>query len=335
MIETPAMTPKTDPQSSIVVEVHSGSGQAERDLAELRAGLLATPRRISSRFFYDDRGSELFERITELPEYYQTRTEGALLAAVADRIVAASQAEELVEIGSGAATKTRILLDAMAIAGLLKLYVPVDVAEGTVRRVAEELTAEYPGLTVHGVVGDFMTHLDRLPDGCRRLVIFLGGTIGNLLPAQARDFLLQLRRETSPGDFFLLGVDLIKPVERVEAAYNDSAGVTAEFNVNILRAVNALTGGDFDPAAFRHRAFYDRENHWIEMRLVSERAQKVHLPALDLELELAAGEEIHTEISAKYDRPRAESLLRATGFIPVDWYTDPEELFGLALARRA
>ena len=335
MIETAALTHNTQAPSSVEIEVHSGSGQADRDLAELREGLLATPRRISSRFFYDDRGSELFERITELPEYYQTRTEAALLAAVADRIVAASGAEELVEIGSGAATKTRILLDAMARAGTLKLYVPVDVAEGTVRRVAEELTAEYPGLTVHGVVGDFMTQLDRLPDGCRRLVIFLGGTIGNLLPDQARDFLLQLRRETSPGDYFLLGVDLIKPVERVEAAYNDAAGVTAEFNVNILRAVNRLTGGDFDPTAFRHRAFYDRENCWIEMRLVSERPQKVHLPALGLELDLAEGEEIHTEISAKYDRPRAETLLRATGFIPVEWYTDPEELFGLALARRA
>jgi L-histidine N-alpha-methyltransferase len=335
MIETPALTHNTQAPSSMEIEVHSGSGQANRDLAELREGLLATPRRISSRFFYDDRGSELFERITELPEYYQTRTEAALLAAVADRIVAASGAEELVEIGSGAATKTRILLDAMARAGVLKLYVPVDVAEGTVRRVAEELTAEYPGLTVHGVVGDFMTHLDRLPDGCRRLVIFLGGTIGNLLPDQARDFLLQLRRETSPGDFFLLGVDLIKPVERVEAAYNDGAGVTAEFNLNILRAVNRLTGGDFDPTAFLHRAFYDRENCWIEMRLVSKKAQKVHLPALDLDIDLAEGEEIHTEISAKYDRSRAESLLRATGFIPVDWYTDPEELFGLALARRA
>lgn len=320
---------------SISIEVHTGTGPpAERDRTELRQALLAEPKRIPSRFFYDDRGSELFERITELPEYYQTRIEAALLAAVADRIVAASGAEELVEIGSGAATKTRILLDAMRRAGTLKLYVPVDVAEGTVRRVAEELTAEYPGLSVHGIVADFMTQLDRLPDGCRRLAIFLGGTLGNLLPEEARCFLVQLHREMSPGDFFLLGVDLIKPVERLEAAYNDAAGITAEFNLNILRAVNGLTGGDFDPAAFRHRAFYDRENDRIEMRLVAERPQTVRLPGLDLEIQLAEGEEILTEISAKYDRAKAEALLTRAGFEPVEWYTDPENLFGLALSRR-
>lgn len=334
-METTAMAPKTATAPWIVVDVHGGMGQqGERDLAELREALLSTPRRIPSRFFYDDRGSELFERITELPEYYQTRTEAALLRAVADRIVAASRAEELVEIGSGAATKTRILLDAMARAGTLKLYVPVDVAEGTVRRVAEELTAEYPGLAVHGVVGDFMHHLDRLPNGCRRLAIFLGGTIGNLLPQEAEAFLRQLQRETSPGDFFLLGVDLIKPIERLEAAYNDAAGVTAEFNLNVLRVVNRLTGGNFNPAAFEHRAFYDRENHWIEMRLVSRKAQTVRLPKIELKLEIAEGEEILTEISAKYDRTRAEALLQRCGFAPVEWYTDPENLFGLALSRR-
>lgn len=321
--------------ASIDIEVHTGTGQpAERDRAELRQALLSDPKRIPSRFFYDDHGSELFEHITELPEYYQTRTEGALLAAVADRIVAASRAEELVEIGSGAATKTRNLLDAMARAGLLKLYVPVDVAEGTVRRVAEELTEEYPGLAVHGIVADFMTQLDRLPDGCRRLVIFLGGTLGNLLPQEARHFLSQLHREMNPGDYFLLGVDLIKPIERLEAAYNDAAGVTAEFNLNILRVVNGLTGGDFDPAAFRHRAFYDPEHDRIEMRLVSQRPQAVHLPGIGLEIELAEGEEILTEISAKYDRAKAEALLTSAGFAPVEWYTDPENLFGLALSRR-
>ena len=325
---------KPEVASPVTVEVHNGSGQAERDRAELRQALAETPRRIPSRFFYDDRGSELFEHICELPEYYQTRTEGALLAAVADRIVAASRAEELVEIGSGAATKTRILLDAMERAGTLRLYVPLDVSEGTVRRVAEELIAEYPGLEVHGIVADFMTHLNRLPEGGRRLVIFLGGTIGNLRPQEARDFLAQLHRETAPGDFFLLGVDLIKPVERLEAAYNDSAGVTAEFNRNILSVVSRRFGGDFDPRAFRHRAFYDRENDWIEMRLVSERAQRVRLSGLGLEIEIAKGEEILTEISAKYDRKKAESLLEGAGFEPVEWYTDPEGLFGLALSRR-
>lgn len=326
--------PKPEAVSPITVEVHSGVGQAERDRAELQQALTETPRRIPSRFFYDDRGSELFERICELPEYYQTRTEGALLAAIADRVLATSRAEELVEIGSGAATKTRLLLDAMQRAGTLRLYVPLDVSEGTVRRVAEELTAEYPGLEVHGIVADFMTHLNRLPEGGRRLMIFLGGTIGNLRPREARDFLAQLHRATSPGDFFLLGVDQIKPVERLEAAYNDSAGITAEFNRNILNVVNRRFGGDFDPRAFRHRAFYDRDRDWIEMRLVAEKPQTVHLAGLGLEIEIEEGEEILTEISAKYDRQKAEALLDGAGFEPVEWFTDPEGLFGLALARR-
>jgi L-histidine N-alpha-methyltransferase len=319
---------------SIVIEVHEGEGRKEGDLEELRAALQRSPREIPSKYFYDDAGSELFERITELPEYYQTRTERALLTAIADRVAAVTRAEELVEIGAGAATKTRVLLDAMQRAGTLRLYVPFDVAEGTTRRVAEELTDEYPGLSVHGVVGDFMAHLEAIPDGDRRLVIFLGGTIGNLRPAGAEAFLRQLHDAMQPGDFFLLGVDLVKPVARLEAAYNDAAGVTAEFNRNMLRVVNRLTGGDFDPAAFRHRAFYDRARCWIEMRLVAERPQQVHLPALGLGFTLAPGEEILTEISAKYDRPRAEALLTKTGFQPLEWYTDPEGLFGLSLSRR-
>lgn len=311
--------------------------QHRRDLAELAAALRRTPREIPSKFFYDEAGSALFEAITELPEYYQTRTERALLETVADRVIAASGADELVEIGAGAATKTRVLLAALERAGRLRLYVPFDVDAGMVRRVAAELTAEYPGLCVHGVVGDFMAHLGHIPDGsgpgARRLVLFLGGTIGNLRPEEARRFLSELRSEMAAGDCFLLGADLIKPVPRLEAAYNDAAGVTAEFNRNILCAVNRRTGGDFDPAAFRHRAFYDPRHCWIEMRLVSLARQDVHLPALDLAFTLDEGEEILTEISAKYDRPRLEALLRDTGFEPVDWFTDPERLFGLSLSR--
>lgn len=308
--------------------------QASRDREDLRQALVRTPREIPSRFFYDDRGSELFERITELPEYYPTRTERALLERIADRVVAASGADELVEIGSGAATKTRILLDAMARAGRLERYVPVDVAEGTVRRVAAELALEYPGLSIHGLIGDFTADLGHLYPTDRRLVIFLGGTLGNLGPQEARDFLLHLGQGLEPGDYFLLGVDRIKPVARLEAAYNDSQGVTAEFNRNILRVVNRTTGGDFDPRAFRHRAFYDVEKHRIEMRLVAEIPQTVHLPGIDLTFDLAAGEEILTEISTKYDQEKAESLLAETGFEPVDWFTDPENLFGLSLSRR-
>jgi L-histidine N-alpha-methyltransferase len=329
--------PRVATMPNIVIEVHEVEGRNEDDLAALRWALLQSPRQIPSKFFYDDAGSELFERITKLPEYYQTRTERALLTAIADRVIAVTRAEELVEIGAGAATKTRVLLDAMRRAGTLQLYVPFDVAEGTTRRVAEELIEEYPGLAVHGVIGDFMAHLEAIPDGAageRRLVIFLGGTIGNLLPADAEAFLRQLHQAMEPGDFVLLGVDLVKPVERLEAAYNDSAGVTAEFNRNILRVVNRMTGGDFDRAAFRHRAFYDREQDWIEMRLVAESPQRVHLPALGLELDIEEGEEILTEISAKYDRRRAEALLATTGFVPREWYTDPESLFALSLSQR-
>jgi L-histidine N-alpha-methyltransferase len=318
--------------SRVVITRIDRDGQAERDRAELRAALLRSPREIPSRFFYDDHGSRLFERICELPEYYQTRTEHALLAAIADQVVGLSGADELVEIGAGSAVKTRTLLDAMRRAGRLRRYVPVDVAEGTIRRAADELAAEYPELSVHGIVSDFTADLGRLPASARRLVIFLGGTIGNLRPAEADAFLRRREREMSPGDHFLLGVDLVKPVARLEAAYNDSAGVTAAFNGNILRVVNRLAGGDFDPAAFRHRAFYDPARRWIEMRLVALHPQRVLLPGLDLALDLAAGEEILTEISAKYDREQAEALLAAAGLTPRQWFTDPEGLFGLALA---
>lgn len=357
----------------VLVTVLNRHGQVARDRDELRAALLRSPREIPSRFFYDDRGSRLFERITELPEYYQTRTEHALLRAIADRVAAAARASQLVEIGSGAATKTRVLLDAMARAGRLALYVPVDVAEGTMRRVAEELTAEYPELAVHGVVADFNQDLSLLPqfgpgngNGAgggvavdeagtapesgtgwpagaaragavngreRRLVIFLGGTIGNLKPEEARHFLATRRREMAPGDHFLLGVDLVKPVARLEAAYNDAAGITAEFNRNVLSVANHCAMGDFDPSAFSHRAFYDAGQRWIEMRLRAERRQHVRLPALGLELDFEQGDEIRTEISAKYDRASAESLLAGAGLEPVAWFTDPEQLFGLALAR--
>lgn len=318
----------------ITIEVHLEPGGQEEALAELEAALRQTPRRIPSRFFYDDRGSELFEAITELPEYYQTRTEAALLRARADDVIAASGADELVELGSGAATKTRILLSAMERAGQLLLYVPMDVSEGIVRRSAAEIAAEFPELRVHGVVGDFLHHLEEIPEGGRRLVIFLGGTIGNFEPATARSFLSRVHGCLSPGDFFLLGTDRIKEVERLEAAYNDSAGVTAEFNLNVLRVVNRLTGGEFEPEHFAHKAIYNAPRHRIEMWLRSRRRQEVRLPRLDLSFELAEGEEILTEISTKFDRPRAEGLLRSAGFEPVDWYTDDEDLFALTLARR-
>jgi len=303
-------------------------------LDELRDGLTAEPRRLPSKYFYDDRGSDLFERITELPEYYPTRTEAALLAEVADDVVRLSGARELVEIGSGAATKTRILLDAMERAGQLHLYVPMDVSEGTVRRVARELAAVYPTLSVHGVVGDFMSHLGEIPDPDERLVIFLGGTIGNLSPAAARRFLADLGSQMRRGEHLLLGVDRIKERATLEAAYNDSAGVTAEFNLNILPVVNGVAGGDFDPARFRHVARWNEAEHRIEMWLRAAEAHPVHLAALGLTLDLEAGEEILTEISTKYDRKLAAELLADSGFALERWFTDEKERFALCLAAK-
>jgi L-histidine N-alpha-methyltransferase len=306
----------------------------ERDLAELYEALQRRPREIPSKHLYDPRGSMLFERICELPEYYQTRTERALLERHADDIATHSGAVELVEIGSGAATKTRVLLQAMERHGLLQRYVPIDVDVDMLERVAAELTREFPTLFVHGIGADFDHSLDRLPPGERRLIAFLGSTIGNLRPAdQAPELMRSIRRQMRRGDHFLLGVDLIKDRARLEAAYNDSRGVTAAFSRNIWNVVNRLARADFDPEAFRHRAFWDEKNAWMDIRQVSERAQHVRLRALDLEIDVAAGEEIRTEISAKYDRPRAEGLLRAGGLELIEWITDDDDLFALALAR--
>lgn len=301
-------------------------------LEELRAGLASRPLRLPSKYFYDDHGSELFERITEQPEYYQTRTEAKLLAQAADDVIRRTGACELVEIGSGASTKTRILLDAMERADQLHLYVPMDVSEGIVRRVARELVERYPGLRVHAVVGDFMEHLGVIPDPDERLVIFLGGTIGNLEPEVARGFLSQLGAQMHPGEHLLLGVDRIKEQETLEAAYNDAAGVTAEFNLNILRVVNRLADADFDPEDFRHQARWNPERHRIEMWLIARRDVTVRLDALDRTLELASGEEILTEISTKYDRGLAAELLAESGFELERWYTDGDDLFALCLA---
>ena len=321
-------------KTNIIVDVHV-NGQNTKDIqSELRAGLTSTPRTLPTKYIYDDRGSELFERICELPEYYQTRTERKLLSACAEQVVSLTGAEELVELGSGAATKTRVLLDAMARANQLRFYVPFDVSEGIVRRVAQELVNEYEGLQVHGVVGDFLAHLEHIPEGGRRLVIILGGTIGNLGPEAAPAFLSSIYDEMASGDFFLLGVQLETDIKRLEAAYNDAEGVTAEFNKNILHVMQGMVGATLNPEIFEHVAIYNRSQHRIEMRLRSMKEQKINMPGLNLSVTLAKGEEILTEISTKYDRPRAESLLNKSGFQLVQWFTDPEQLIGLALAQK-
>ena len=300
----------------------------------VKTGLLANPRTLPSKLFYDERGSTLFEQICELPEYYQTRTEHQLLIKWADDIVALSGAEELVELGSGAATKTRVLLNAMAEVDQLRYFVPFDVDEAIVRRVSEELVQEYPGLQIHGVAGDFLVHLEHIPEGGKRLVVILGGTIGNLPTRAAKDFVTAVNTEMASGDFFLLGVQLITDVRRLEAAYNDQQGITAKFNKNILRVLRNQLGAQCDSGNFEHVARYSPDEHRIEMWLRSSRDQTIEIPDLNLSVPLKQDEEIRTELSIKYDRPLAENLLATSGFELVKWYTDPDQLIGLALARK-
>lgn len=319
---------------NITIDVHTTNQDPSLVRDEIRSALLATPRMLPTKYIYDDRGSELFEQICDLPEYYQTRTEFQLLQDCADDVVNITNAEELVELGAGAATKTRVLLNAMVRARQLRTYVPFDVSEGMVRRVAQELTNEYPGLQVHGVVGDFLAHLEHLPEGGRRLVAILGGTIGNLDDRTGPAFLSNVFKEMSSGDFFLLGVQLITDVDRLEAAYNDAAGVTAEFNKNILHVMRESFGATFDPEAFEHIARYNPQEHRMEMHLRSLKPQVVDIPQLDLRFKLKQGEEILTEISTKYDRDRTDQLLTSSGFETVEWFADADELHALALARK-
>ncbi|MBZ0112797.1 MAG: L-histidine N(alpha)-methyltransferase [Thermoanaerobaculia bacterium] len=316
------------------MEVRLGRADHARDLREIATALTETPRRLPSRFFYDDLGSQLFDEITRLPEYYPTRAEAALLNRVADRIAAETGVGELVEIGAGTATKTRRLLDAFAARGTLRRYIPLDVSEAELRRTALALTDEYPQLAVHAVVDDFSAgHLHGLGSS-DALVLFLGSTLGNFEPTAATELLGRIAAAMSPGGYFLLGVDLVKPVDLLEAAYNDSAGVTAEFNRNILRVVNRVTHGDFEPSSFVHRAIWEPEEERIEMRLASPDSQVVRLDELALEIRLERGEEILTEISSKYRRPGVESMLEAVGLTLCDWFEELDT-FALALARRA
>jgi L-histidine N-alpha-methyltransferase len=328
-------TTRTSAGGRIVIHRHPSLVDPAADLREIRDGLLGSPREISSRFFYDERGGELFDRICETPEYYPFRTEMEILRREAPRIVRITGAGALVELGSGASTKTRILLDAMERAGKLKQYVPMDVNEALVQKVAEDLVREYEGIHIEGHIGDFQAGLHHLPLGEGRLVAFLGGTIGNFSRPAAREFLREIAGNLDFGDYLLLGTDLVKDMDRLEEAYNDSQGLTAEFSKNSLRVVNELAGADFDPDAFAHRAFWNPEKSWIEMRLVAARGQRVRLDRLGMEIYLPQADDIRTEISAKYTRSTAEDLLNDTGFELVQWLTDEESLFALSLARRA
>ena len=272
-------------------------------ITDARRGLTATPKTLPAKYFYDARGSELFEQITGLPEYYPTRTEEAILTRYADAVAAAAgRPESLVELGSGSSTKTRLLLNALAAAGRLRRYVPVDVSASALDGALAVLARDYPGLELHGVVADFEAHLDRLPTSDGRLIAFLGSTIGNLDPVERSRFFRALRAELGTGDAFLLGVDLVKDEHRLVAAYDDAAGVTADFNRNVLRVLNASLGADFRPERFDHVARWNAAAEWMEMALRARDAMTVTLPDLDLRIAFAAGEEIRTEISAKFRR---------------------------------
>jgi L-histidine N-alpha-methyltransferase len=323
---------------AIVVESYVGP-KDERSLADdVLDGLTKPFKELPPKHFYDARGAELFDRICELPEYYPTRAERAILEARSADVVAATGAAELVELGSGTAAKTRLLLGAMADAGTLRRYVPIDVTEAMVLECADALVDQFPGLRVHGIVGDFERHLQHVPPpdpGAPRIVAFLGGTIGNFTPGTRRRFLRAIGRLLRPGrDRLLLGTDLVKDPDVLEAAYDDSAGVTAEFNRNVLRVINRELEADFDVDAFEHVAFFDREREWIEMRLRAQHRMDVHVRTLGLDVVFAPREELRTEISAKFTVDRLRGDLAAAGLELEEVLTDPDDQFALSLSAR-
>jgi len=323
------------PSDALVVDVHLRPDDLERALrADVQGGLTATPKVLPPKWFYDHRGSELFDEITRLEEYYPTRREREIIDREA-ATVAAFGATTLVELGSGTSEKTRLLLDAMVADGLLRRYVPFDVSEAFLRESAATLATQYPSLEVQAIVGDFERHLDALadlPTDGPRLVAFLGGTIGNLDPAQRAEFFGTLRGALRPGDGLLLGTDLVKDAGRLVRAYDDAAGVTAAFDKNVLAVINRALHADFDLDAFDHVARWDAEAEWIEMLLRSRVDQWVTVADLGLEVPLVAGEDIRTEISAKFRRTGVEAELGGAGFDLTRWWTDAAGDFALSLS---
>ena len=318
----------------IAIDVHLDADAAATMAADVRAGLCAYPKELAPKYFYDERGSELFERITELPEYYPTRAEREILDRRADEILAAAGSPAtLIELGSGSAAKTRRLLSAMRDAGCLRTYVPVDISEEITQRTATALVEEYPGLDVRGLVCDFEQHLERIPEDGPRMIVFLGGTIGNLYPRQRHAFLERIAALLGPDDNLLLGTDLIKDTARLEAAYNDPGGITSAFNKNVLEVLNRELGADFDLDAFEHVARYDAEAERMDIRLRSLLDQEVRLDGLDLEIAFGAGEEMRTEISTKFTRERLEVAYAGVEMEMRGWFTDAAGDYALSLAR--
>lgn len=320
--------------SRLRVEVHFDGDDTSALARDVRRGLSRRPKQLLPKYFYDDYGSQLFDAICDLPEYYLTRAECALLRTVADEVIALSAPDDLVEFGSGASRKTRLLLDRLLRTGRQIRYVPMDVSESMLRRGTEALLAAYPELEVHAVVGDYEQHLEHLPAGRRRLVAFLGSSIGNFTPSETDRFLSQVADRMQSGEHLLVGVDLAKSRAVLEAAYNDRAGLTAEFNRNILRVINRALDASFDPGAFAHVAFFNESASQIEMHLRAYETHAVMIHRLHLVVPIASGETIRTEISRKYTRADTEAMLGRAAFDPVRWFESPDGYFGLALAQR-
>ncbi len=323
-----------EPTEERMVDEERGGVRAEL-ARDVTAGLSLEQKELPPKYFYDERGSELFEEICATPEYYQTRTERAILERIVPSLVERHRPTALVEFGSGSSSKTRVILSGMADAGLLERYVPIDVSSEMLLATAEELAAEYPGAAIDPVVGDFNDGLPAVESSGPVLSIFLGSTIGNFRRAEAVDFLRRVSSGMGKDDLFLLGLDRVKDPERLNAAYNDAAGVTAAFNLNVLHVINRELGGTFDPSAFSHYAFYNPGESQIEMHLASRVDQTVRIEALDLRVDFERGETIRTEISRKFTRRSAERLMADGGMELLEWHTDSDDLFALALARAA
>ncbi|MFC7309618.1 L-histidine N(alpha)-methyltransferase [Streptomyces monticola] len=297
---------------------------------DVREGLTRLPKSLPPKWFYDARGSALFEQITALPEYYPTRAEREILLARSAEIAEATQARTLIELGSGTSCKTLHLIDELS---SLRTYVPVDVSETALRQAGQALRARTPGLTVHALIADFTAPLALPATDGPKLVAFLGSTLGNLLPAERAEFLASVRSLLSPGDALLLGTDLVKDEATLVAAYDDAAGVTAAFNKNVLHVINRELGADFEPESFTHIARWDAEREWMEMRLRAESDATVKIRELDLAVDFAAGEELRTEISAKFREDGVRTELAAAGLDLTHWWTDEEGRFALSLSR--
>ena len=318
---------------SVMLANHLAVDSANRALRhDVSHGLAQTPKSLPPKWFYDDVGSELFDRITRLPEYYPTRTEAAILSAHAGAIAAVTGADTLVELGSGTSEKTRMLLDALRDCATLRRFIPFDVDAGTLQSAGTAIEADYPGVEVDAVCGDFEEHLAEIPSGGKRLVVFLGSTIGNLTTGPRAEFLSALADVLQPGDSLLLGTDLVKDVERLVRAYDDSAGVTAAFNRNVLAVINRELAADFDIDAYQHVARWNADQERIEMWLRAGGYQSVCIGALEMTVEFADGEEMLTEVSCKFRPGAVTAELAAAGLRQTHWWTDPAGDFGLSLA---